>query len=611
MPIGSEDDDNKLVLRKYQERIVKTVVENNTIVVLPTGSGKTLIAAECAKVLGCPTLFLVPTCMLVEQQANAIRKHTGLRVAEYFGGKRLDPIFDILVSTPKAFQQEQSKNIDSLKWINIGLVIFDEVHHVLKQHPYRSIAIALLRSMASPRILGLTASLTYKVTEDAMEAQIRKLCIELCTTKIETATDAELQESGYHASSATMQVKLPLCCEQRDDLVPPNDRKPHLVYSIVFDRICKGKATAFAISLVNLIRQLEAACSRCVPEFKSPLDNPSLASWGAYAHKFALRNSLCAEMEHFYEALRLLVGSWEEAEDAAVMFLRMSLRGKNAWPQHIQKARDDFLNGLPRTYPRYENLIDVLKYQLDNLETFRGIIFVQQRVSTHILEYVLQSDPELSVRLRTTCIYAAGSPATPSLTLTKSAVANRIKEFAAGHVNCVIATTAAEEGMDIPSANCVIRFDPMVHSVSLVQGRGRARQADASFIVLNERFDRPAVMLEAIAQAQNEFIHSKSYSCELDEEMIMKLRKTQYNRELSAHSVLFRPPSLALLNEYCQKTKVQLEENYCSTPNGWECILTYESNLRKLTSPMVAPTKQQAKQLASIHLLQSLKTNIQ
>jgi len=609
MTIDSEDDDNKVVLRQYQARIVTTVIENNTIVVLPTGSGKTLIAAECAKQLGCPTLFLVPTCLLVEQQASAIRKHTGLRVVEHFGGKKLEPTFDILVSTPKAFEQEQSKNVESLKWINIGLVIFDEVHHVLKQHPYRSIAIALQRSMASPRILGLTASLTYKVTEDAMETQIRKLCFELCTTKIETATVAELQESGYHASSATMQVKLPLC-EQREDLVPFGDRKPHLVYNTVFDRICKGKATEFAISLVNLIRQLEAACSICVPEFKSPLDNPSLASWGIYAHRFALRNSLCAEMEHFYEALRLLVGSWEEAEDAAVMFLRMSLTSKNAWPQHVQKARDDFLNGLPRTYPRYENLIDRLKYQLDNVETFRGIIFVQQRVSTHILEYVLQSDPELSEHLRTACIYAAASPATPSLTLTKSAVGSRIKEFAAGRVNCVIATTAAEEGMDIPEANCVIRFDPMVHSVSLVQGRGRARQADASFIVLNERYDRPAVMLEAIAQAQNEFIHSKSYSCELDEGMTMKLRKAQYSREANAHAVLWRPPSLALLNEYCQKTKVQLEEHYNSTSNGWECILTYESNLRKLTSPMVAPTKQQAKQLASLHLLQSLKSNI-
>ena len=611
MPISLEDDAKKVVLRQYQERIVNKVIDDNTIVVLPTGSGKTLIAAECAKRLGCPTLFLVPTCLLVEQQATAIRKHTGLRVVEYFGGKRLDPVFDILVSTPKAFQQEQLKNVDSLKWINIGLVIFDEVHHVLKQHPYRSIAIALQRSMASPRILGLTASLTYKVTEDAMEAQIRQLCIELSTNKIETATIAELRESGYHASSTPMQVKLPLH-EQVEGLVPLNDRRPHLVYKIVFDRICKGKATAFAISLVNLIRQLEAACTKCVPEFKSPLSNPLLASWGIYAHKFGLRNSLCAEIEHFYEALRLLVGSWEEAEDAAVMFLRMSLHNcQNAWPHHVQKARDEFLNGLPRIYPRYENLIDCLKYQLDNLETFRGIIFVQQRVSTHILEYVLKTDPELSVRLRTTCIYAAGSPATPSLNLTKVAVADRIKQFATGSVNLCLATSAAEEGMDIPSANCVIRFDPMVHSVSLVQGRGRARQADASFIVLNERFDRPAVMLEAIAQAQNEFICSKSYSCELDDEMIMKLEKAQFNRELNARSLLLRSPSSALLNEYCQKTKVQLEECYFSRPNGWECILTYESNLRKLTSPMVASTKQQAKQLASIHLLQSLKqTNI-
>ena len=602
--------DEKVILRKYQQRIVSTVLENNTIVVLPTGSGKTLIAAECAKRLDCPTLFLVPTRILVEQQADAIRRHTGLCVVEYEGGKELQTKFNILVSTPKAFENAQRKGINSLQWTNIGLVIFDEVHHVLKLHPYRSIAIALQRSMASPRILGLSASLTYKVTEDAMERQIHLLCSELCINKIETATTAELQECGYHASNVTMEVKLPHI-ERVEGLVPINDRKPHLVYKMVFDRICNGKATAFAISLVKLIHQLEDACTHCVPAFKSPLNDPVLASWGIYTHSFASRNSLCAEIEHFYEALRLLVGSWEENEDSAVMFLRMSLhKYQNSWPNDVQKARDDFLNGLPQTYPRYENLIDYLKDRLHNLGNFRGIVFVQQRVSTHILEYVLSMNTDLSKRLKIACIYAAGSNATPSLTLTKKTVADRIASFKMGSVNLLIATVAAEEGMDIPAANCVIRFDPMIHSVSLVQGRGRARQADSSFVVLNERFDRPAVKLEAVAQAQYEFICSKSFNCELDDEMMMKLHKAQHSREVNARSVFLRPLTFALLNEYCQKTKVQLKESYITLSDEWECTLTYESNLRTLKSSMVASTKQQSKQLASIKLLQSLQETI-
>jgi hypothetical protein len=117
-------------------------------------------------------------------------------------------------------------------------------------------------------------------------------------------------------------------------------------------------------------------------------------------------------------------------------------------------------------------------------------------------------------------------------------------------------------------------------------------------------------MLEAIAQTQNEFIRSNSFSCELNNDMIMKLNKAQYNREFNARYVLLKPLSSALLNEYCQKTKVQLEESYTSQYNGWECILTYESNIRKLSSIMIAATKQQARQLASIHLLQSIQQTI-
>ena len=73
----------EIVLRDYQKRIVDKIINDNTIVVLPTGSGETLIAAECVKKMKCITLFLVPTCLLVSQQANVFRLYTGLNVVEY------------------------------------------------------------------------------------------------------------------------------------------------------------------------------------------------------------------------------------------------------------------------------------------------------------------------------------------------------------------------------------------------------------------------------------------------------------------------------------------------------------------------------------------------
>lgn len=122
-------------LRDYQFRIARECEKANTIVVLPTGSGKTLIAAEVIKRLGSPALFLVPTCLLVAQQAEALQSWTGLDVAKYRGGMMMPPSFDVLVTTPEAFRMAQrdaardnySPDSPLLQWEMFRVVVFDEV----------------------------------------------------------------------------------------------------------------------------------------------------------------------------------------------------------------------------------------------------------------------------------------------------------------------------------------------------------------------------------------------------------------------------------------------------------------------------------------------------
>ena len=139
---------------------------------LPTGSGKTLIAAEVAaatvkaRQTRASVLFMVPTRLLVEQQAKELRAETGLTVAEYMGGLAApDPRgFDVLVALPAAYLKLCDGESD---WClsKYSLVVFDEVHHVMKKHPYRQVARRLEKVPTEhrARVLGLTASLTYAV----------------------------------------------------------------------------------------------------------------------------------------------------------------------------------------------------------------------------------------------------------------------------------------------------------------------------------------------------------------------------------------------------------------------------------------------------------------
>lgn len=105
-------------LRPYQEKIVACIGNENTIVKMPTGSGKTFVAAEfilrgIEKAKQTPTnttkqgaaLFLAPTCDLVTQQKRALEEwFEDYVIADYFGSKAIPTArFDVLVSTPQAF----------------------------------------------------------------------------------------------------------------------------------------------------------------------------------------------------------------------------------------------------------------------------------------------------------------------------------------------------------------------------------------------------------------------------------------------------------------------------------------------------------------------------
>jgi ERCC4-related helicase len=80
----------------------------------------------------------------------------------------------------------------------------------------------------------------------------------------------------------------------------------------------------------------------------------------------------------------------------------------------------------------------------------RCIVFVQQRITTHILEYYLQTNDCPIIRgLKTACIYATNTPATQQYRVTKSQADERIQAFADGRVTVLLSTSFAEEGLDV------------------------------------------------------------------------------------------------------------------------------------------------------------------
>src|SRR3989344_1214501 len=134
--------------RDYQKAIFETAKDNNTLVILPTGLGKTLIAVMLAvdrlkKFPGCKVLMLAPTRPLVEQHIQSFKKQLPELFADLqlFTGeipakkrKEIWQSAEIIFSTPQCVANDLRSELYSLN--GVALLVLDEAHRCLKNYDY-------------------------------------------------------------------------------------------------------------------------------------------------------------------------------------------------------------------------------------------------------------------------------------------------------------------------------------------------------------------------------------------------------------------------------------------------------------------------------------------
>jgi superfamily II DNA or RNA helicase len=141
---------NPISLRDYQQKALDMWIKagKRGCVVLPTGSGKTIIGVKAIEVINSASLVIVPTIDLMDQWTSVLSKYfNNIKIGNLGGG--LDDIQAITVCTYDS-AYIRAPNIGN----KFALIIFDEVHH-LAAPGYRSIA----EQFASLFRLGLTATI--------------------------------------------------------------------------------------------------------------------------------------------------------------------------------------------------------------------------------------------------------------------------------------------------------------------------------------------------------------------------------------------------------------------------------------------------------------------
>ncbi len=153
---------SSVALRDYQKQALDAWVLNGKrgVIVLPTGSGKTVIGIKAISLLNTPTIVVVPTLDLLGQWRSRLKKEFRTDVGILGGGEQ-----DIRALTVSTYD---SAYIYADRLGNrFGFIIFDEVHH-LPAEGYKHIA----EMFASPFRMGLTA--TYE-REDGLHGELNRL----------------------------------------------------------------------------------------------------------------------------------------------------------------------------------------------------------------------------------------------------------------------------------------------------------------------------------------------------------------------------------------------------------------------------------------------------
>ncbi|MEA3430515.1 MAG: DEAD/DEAH box helicase [Nanoarchaeota archaeon] len=457
--------------RLYQETIFSTCVNYNTLVVLPTGLGKTnvflmLTAQRLKQYPNSKILFIGPTRPLIDQYQQVFEKHFNIeseKMAIFTGQvspKKRSEIWkkaQIIFSTPQGLENDIIGSRIDIK--NVSLIGFDEAHKSVGDYANVFIAKQYNKLARHPRIIALTAS-----PGSDME-KINEVCQNLFIEKIEVRTDQDPDVKPYVKDIDVTWVKVQL---------PPSFLKvkkfledcfKSKIKSVEeFGYINKGQIKSYSKrDILGLQGHLQGEIARGEKSFESLKSISLLAEAMKVQHALELLETqgITALNEYFNkinkESLTTKVKATQNlAKDPN--FRSAYLLTKNMYEAGVE-------------HPKLKKLKDIVQEKVK--KDIKIIIFNQYRdAATKIVDEISQienANPKLFV----------GQMKKKGIGLSQKKQKEIMDEFRRGEFNILVTTSVAEEGLDIPAVDIVIFYEPIPSAIRTVQRRGRTGRQDS------------------------------------------------------------------------------------------------------------------------------------
>jgi Fanconi anemia group M protein len=444
--------------REYQVKIAANCLERSTLVVLPTGMGKTVVAAlvvaEVLKSKGGKVLFLAPTKPLVEQHA-AYLKHVLLagEVAVFTGEKPPEDrelewrTCKIVCSTPQVIENDLRNGRIALD--DVSLIVFDEAHRAVGDYAY--VDVGRLYRERGGLALGMTASPGSQVEK------ILEVCDNLGITAVEIRTEYDPDVAPYvHGIEVEkVLVEVPTETKRIRDLLRDalEDQIKGLRILGYFQDIPRP-TTKHILAVGREIRQELDSGRRSGPTFRA-------ATVQALAMK--INHAIELVETQGMESFRSYVDRMQKSADSG------GSRADRAFLKHPMVAEALTLaGGEGAEHPKLKKAVWVVREQFMKKPDSRVILFTHYRDMATVMERELARLPGVKpVR------FVGQASRGEDIGLSQKEQVDILDRFRAGEHNVIVATAVAEEGLDVPQVDLVVFYEPVPSEIRTIQRRGR------------------------------------------------------------------------------------------------------------------------------------------
>ena len=433
--------------REYQKNIAESALKKgNTLIILPTGLGKTLVALLAIEKLikKGNILFMAPTRPLAEQHFKTIKEHLNIEEDEIVlinGSIKPKERIElwkktICICTPQTAKNDIEKM--RLNLSNYSLCIVDEAHRSVGNYAYTFVSENATKN--NVKIIGMTAS------PGGDKKRINEIMDALYTTNIEARTHDDLDVKQYVQKTNISWEFIQLDKEMKESIKYLKEMyKEYLETLNKFGIFIRLPSKVELIKAQKRIQNIETNSKYAAMSYYSSIFN--------LVHLIELLETqgIVAFNSYLYKM------RYEKTSKGVERVLR----------DHRLKIAESLLKN--KEHPKIQKLIDILK---ENNGT--AIVFAQYRDQ---IIHLVKRLSECGIKAKEFMGQKKG--------FTQKDQKRIIEEFKNREFDVLCCTSVGEEGLDLPSVDLVVFYEPTPSGIRSIQRRGRTgRHKEGKVIIL-------------------------------------------------------------------------------------------------------------------------------